>query len=312
VRNEFTGALVALLLRRRFGIRFAFQLSAPLVEMNLWVPREASALRRWPLRLTTAIKRFAQQKILARADLIFAISDRMRADLIAKGLRADRIAVLPLGADTDVRPEAYDRTRSRTSLGIRDVPTLIYFGAMDRLRRLDFLLDVMLRVRASVNDVQLLMVGSAASPADEEWLVAESDRRGLGSAVRFEGAVSRASVAEYLAAADVSVAPIPPLPIYTLSSPTKVVESLAMARPVVVNREIADQDTIITESGGGRSVPYDVNAFADAVIELLTDRRVAEESGRRGYEYILKKRSYAQLASDVDAQYRRVLEREEE
>ncbi len=120
-------------------------------------------------------------------------------------------------------------------------------------------------------------------------------------------AVPRARLPHYLAAANVSVSPIPPLSLYTISSPTKVLESLGMAIPVVANLEIPDQDKIVTESGGGLCVPYEASAVARAIAQFLRDPSGARQAGRQGREYVVRERSYTKLATEIEAHYARLL-----
>lgn len=306
VRNELMGACAALVMRRKFGMPFVYQLSFPLVAPHLLDP-DATRSTLWLKRLGMGAKRALQWRVLRAADLVLAISDQMRAELIAEGIPPERVVSFPLGVDTNVQPGAYDATAIRDQLGLGDAPTFIYFGAMDRLRRLDFLLDVMVRVLAEVPAARLLMLGTAEKEEDLLWLKAQTAQRALEHAVHFLGAVPRAQVPLYLSAAHLSVAPYPALPVDISRSPTKVIESLGMAIPVVANSEIPDQRTVISESGGGRCVAYNTEAFARAVIEYLRDPAAAREAGLRGREYVQHKRSYSVLADDIETWYAQLL-----
>src|SRR6185436_7987112 len=139
---------------------------------------------------------------------------------------------------------------------------------------------------------------------------AEAQRRGLGASVRFAGKVPRRDVPRYLAAADVSLAPYPAESLDISRSPTKVLESLGMAVPVVANAEIPDQYAVVTQSGGGRCVPYDAAAFAAATVELLRSPEASRAAGAAGRSWVAANRSYESLADQVEAHYARLLGRE--
>jgi glycosyltransferase involved in cell wall biosynthesis len=306
VRNELSSAAVAMRLRQECGIPFVFQLSFPLATD--WLSPEAPALARMRHAADRLVRERLQWRVLRRADLVLAISDRMRSDLIGGGLPAERVVSFPLGVDADIRPEACDRGAARRRLGLGDEPTIIFFGAMDRLRRLDFLLDAMVGVRESLPNAVLLMVGTAADPGDLAWLTDQARQRGLGAAVRFLGAVPRREVPQYLVAADISVAPYPPSPHDASRSPLKVLESLGMAVPVVANEEIPDQQMIVSESGGGSTVAYRAEAFAAAAVRWLGDPEARREAGRRGRAFVVAHRSYAVLADELERHYARLLQ----
>lgn len=306
VRNELAGAYAALALRAQYGVPFVYQLSFPLVEPRLIQP-DGDRARLGAQRALTSMKRIAQRRVLKSADLVLAISDRMKAELIADGIPPDRVMSFPLGFDASQKYEPGDGATIRRELGLEDRPTVIYVGALDRMRRLDLLLDAMLHVQREIPAAILLFLGSARYQDDLRWLQSQAAERGLEGAVRFLGAVPRLAVPRYLMAATLSVAPIPPIPEYLVSSPTKVVESLGMAVPVVANEEIPDQESIISESGGGTCVPYAPEAFAQAMVRYLRDPAAARMAGERGREYILRTRSYETLADAIEVRYHGLL-----
>ena len=306
VRNELAGAYAALALRAEYGIPFVYQLSFPLVEPDIVQPGMHGPILRARHALTS-VKRIAQRRVLESADLVLAISDRMRDDLIAGGLPPERVMSFPLGFEHIDGAGSEDGLRIREELGIQGRPTLIYVGALDRMRRLDFLLDSMLRVRRELPSAVLLLLGSARYENDLRWLRGQIAERGLEGTVRLLDAVPRAVVPQYFMAATLSVAPIPPIPAYLVSSPTKVVESLGLGIPVVANEEIPDQLSIISESGGGSCVPYTPAAFAAAILSYLRAPDAARMTGQRGREYILRTRSYDNLAGLVETRYRELL-----
>ena len=302
VRNELTSAIVPLILRKKWGIPLVYQLSFPAIDGDQRLPTTNRVTGLFRSKASWLGRSF-QWWLLRQADLILAISDQMRTELVEKGLPESRVMSFPLGVDTDFKPENYDRNVARSELELGNSPTMIYFGAMDRLRKLEFLLDVMVQVLAETPTAKLIMVGSAFNDDDYWWLRSEATLRRLDGAIRFVGPVSRSKVPLYLSAADVSVVPIPPIPLYTVSSPTKVLESLGMGVPVVANSEIHDQFKVVTESGGGECVPYNVPAFAAAIVHFLKDRSMARLAGQRGREYVLRERSYSKLADEINARY---------
>jgi glycosyltransferase involved in cell wall biosynthesis len=99
--------------------------------------------------------------------------------------------------------------------------------------------------------------------------------------------------------ADVCVSPFFPTPVLNSTSPTKLIEYLAMGKSVVAN-DHPEQRLVMAESGGGYCVPYDEQAFADAIVRLLREPQVAQDMGRRGREYVMKHRSYEVVADIVE------------
>lgn len=250
-----------------------------------------------------------QRLLLKEAALVLPISQWMQKQFEDEGVPASKMLSFPLGADTSIRPEEVDGQEIRRKLGLGECPTLIYFGAMDRVRRLDFLLRVVQIVVQEMPAVRLLMVGKSKSvqgDQDVEWLKSVALELGIADHVIFTGYVPRTEVPRYIAAADLGVSPIVPLPIYQISSPTKVVETMGMARPVVAN-DIPEQEFILSESGAGICTAYDEKEFADAVLWLLQHPEEARAMGRRGRRYIEEHRSYDILAQKIEGAYSKLV-----
>ena len=60
---------------------------------------------------------------------------------------------------------------------------------------------------------------------------------------------------------------------------------------------------MIEESQCGLSVDWDERAFADGMIELLSDPARAVEMGRRGQRFVREHRNYERLAQLVESRY---------
>jgi glycosyltransferase involved in cell wall biosynthesis len=109
-----------------------------------------------------------------------------------------------------------------------------------------------------------------------------------------------------VAQADVCLSPLYPTPILNAGSPTKLIEYMGMGKAVVAN-DHPEQKLVLAQSGGGLCVPYDEDAFAEAVLYLLDRPQVAADMGRRGRAYVELHRDYEVIATQVEAQIVKVL-----
>lgn len=298
VRVDWVGGLAALALKRRWKIPFVYQVSFPRPE--------ATMLKGGSRRYLGLLEKRMERFLIDRADLVLPISEWMMTQFVNQGVPAQKMVSFPLGADTTFCPEDYNGGKLRHQLGLDAQPTVIYFGAMDRVRHLEFLLRVIAKVAQRVPDVKLLMVGDSEGAADLDWLKQKAREEGVNERTIFTGRVPRSQVPEYIAAANVSVSPIVPLPIYVISSPTKAVESMGMATPVVGN-DIPEQKFLLTESRGGICTDYDETSFANAMVWLLQHPSEAKAMGQAGRRYIEKHRSYEVLATRVEDAYEKLV-----
>jgi glycosyltransferase involved in cell wall biosynthesis len=93
--------------------------------------------------------------------------------------------------------------------------------------------------------------------------------------------------------------------VLSATSPTKLVEYLALGRPVVAT-DHPEQRRVLAESGAGICVPFDEKELAEAILELLAHPEAAEDMGARGRAWVEANRSYSIIADRLDAVYRQL------
>ena len=124
--------------------------------------------------------------------------------------------------------------------------------------------------------IHLLIVGDGSQKAAVRETVAA---RGLTN-VTLLPAQPHARIRGLLAAADLSVGALLPMPVTRGQLPVRILEAMAMARPVVFSGEgVASR--LVAESGAGVTVPAgDAPALADAIAALAADPACRAAAGR--------------------------------
>lgn len=156
-----------------------------------------------------------------------------------------------------------------------------YLGVMAPQDGVDYLLraiDVIVN-RYKRNDIIFTLIGSGDSIEDLKRLKQEFS---LDSYVVFTGRVPDETLFNYLAMSDVCVAPDPRNPLNDKSTMNKILEYMAMGKPIV------SFDLIESRYSAGEAalyaVPNSVNDFADKIIELLGDPDKRQKMGKIGCE----------------------------
>ena len=173
------------------------------------------------------------------------------------------------------------------------------------MRRIDFLIRVLAKVREQVSDAKLYLVGAGDDPSHEQSLVDEARRLNVLDAVVFTGQLPRDEAFEYVQEADVCVSPIFPNPVLNPASPTKLVEYMALGKAVVAN-DHPDQRMVLEQSGAGICVPWDEAAFASAIVKLMTSPQLASAMGERGRNWVARNRAYPIIADRVERAFLKV------
>jgi glycosyltransferase involved in cell wall biosynthesis len=302
-KDKYLPSLFCLLAARLSGSKYCFWLAYPHVEAQLYAVKHGQA--RYPLLywLRGKYRGFLLYRILLpRADHVFVQSEQMRSDIAKKGI--DPAMMTPVPGSLNLDAVRYRGSNDPGPAG----PIILYVGTLIRARRLDFVVRVFGRVLKQFPDARLSFVGKGENPEDEALLHREVQDQNIDpSFVEFVGQVSIDEVWEHIERSAVCLSPYYPSFILNSTSPTNLIEYMAMARPVVGN-EHPEQSQIISDSEAGICVPWDESAFADAILDLLNNSEKAMDMGLKGRNWVEQHRTNSRMADVVETQYMSLLE----
>lgn len=297
-------ALPFLLAARLAGSPFVYWMSFPIVESverrardpgeNL--SRAGRLARLAYARLATAL---FYKLVLRWSDRIVVQSPRMLAEVAARGIEAAKMTPVPMGVSTEAHHPARIEPVDDPRLEGRRV--LVYVGTIEPIRRVDVAVGALRHVVDRGIDAVLVLVGDARR-SDLDRLMAFARDRGVADRVIAIGQLPLAHALSYVRRADLCLSPCPTDPLLIVGTPTKLVEYLAMGRPVVANPH-PDQEFVLNASGAGLLAELDPEAFGEAAVRLLADRKMAETMGARGPGWVAANRSYERLSAQVLALY---------
>jgi glycosyltransferase involved in cell wall biosynthesis len=296
VRNSIYYGLVALILKRRFKIPFVYQYTFPHESYKYMGNNSFSKY------LIYKFDGFLLNYVLKNADLIFPISELMKIELVKQGLPEEKMTPLPMGANKTFFSPEKSGSDVREKYDLKNSTVLLYLGTMDDVRKLEIIIHAFKIVDDSRKNVKLLMVGYKSPP-----LMELTSNLGLDNVI-FTGKLPYLEVPEVIAATDIGLSPIPPIPIYHLSSPTKVFEYMSMGKPVIANREIQEQEKVLEESKCGILADYNPESFAEAMIKLIDNPENGKKLGKNGREWLLKNRDYMILTETVEESYYKLID----
>ena len=269
---DFLVAL-ALPLRRR-GAAVVFDQRDPGPELF-----EAKFGRRGPLyRLLLLSERFA----FAKADVVMPHNESCAALALGRG-RVDPERIFVVGVGPDPRRIFPVPPRPELRRGKRFL--VLWMGTMSTQEGLEHLIDAAehLLVRRQRDDVAFSIVG----PGDARDALLEDVRgRGLEKAVDLPGPITDDDeLRAYMATADVCLSVDEQNPMNDRSTMMKVLEYMAMGRPVVQfplaeMRRLCGDDTVYARNA-------DADDLATKIADLLDDPERREELGRRARRRLL-------------------------
>ncbi|MBP1474672.1 glycosyltransferase [Frateuria sp. MAH-13] len=213
--------------------------------------------------------------LLRRADACMFAS---RALMERTGERVKKSVLVRNGIDTsNFYPR--DMQACRTALGLPLDATIIgYFGSLDKGRGIDDLLSARQRLLASGSDLQVLIGGKP--------------RAGLvldGSGIHYLGDLPYPDVPRALACCDLLALPYRRSAYLDMASSCKIVEYMAMQRPIVATRTPNFTENFIdiaAQLGGLMAEPGDPADLARAILDQTVARKVLPAPSELGWDAI--------------------------
>lgn len=302
VRDKFFASLIGWIAAKLTGSHFVYWMSYPFAESKLYqadnrlVPHHQLVWLKGKI-----IQKLLYDIILPLADHIFVQSERMKEDVAKYGIPNSKMTPVPMGIRSD---QVGDGEKARAPH--TDAPVLLYLGIILQLRKSQILVQVLQQVRLRYPKATLIYVGEGQLPSDRQAVEQEAVRLGLSDAVTITGFLPMEKAWEHVKQADICFSPFYPIPVLLSTSPTKLIEYMAMAKCIVAN-EHPEQCQILRDSGVGRCIEWDVQAFADEVCFLLDEPDRAREMASRGPAWVRQNRTYEVIAESVNEQYRKLL-----
>jgi hypothetical protein len=157
-------------------------------------------------------------------------------------------------------------------------------------------------------DARMLFVGDGERASDRQVIEERARQLGVQDRIEITGFMDRSAALQRMLEVDIALSPFFPTPILLSTSPTKLIEYMALGLPVIAN-DHPEQRLILRESRAGVRIPWGGRHFARAVAYLcgLTDEQ-RRDMGQCGREWVRQNRTYDHIADRVEAEYRRHLQ----
>lgn len=304
VKDKFIAALFAMRLAKKKGTKFIYWLSYPFPESSLYEAKTGTA--RYPLlyRIRGLFFDYVLYKLVAKqATHIFVQSEQMKKDMMERGVPSELMTSVPMGFSQ----ENFEAFASNTSSPIEEEDLdLLYLGTLLGARKMDFCVRVLKKVHETRPETELIFVGDGETDQDRNQILDAAKEAGIEKYVSITGFMPQEEALEYVRRAKVCLSPFYPTPILNSTSPTKLIEYMALAKPVIAN-DHPEQSLVIEASNCGRCVGYDEAEFAQAAVELLSDPALRASMGEAGRDYVASHRTYAQLVIGVEKKLQALL-----
>ena len=288
-------AIPALRVGKRLGIPVAYEIRAFWEDaaVDHGTTREGS-LR---YRLTRGIETW----VLRRVDHAFTICEGLRKDIVARGIPADKVTVIPNAVDIEgfqLSGEPDAALKSRLSL---DGTTVLGFvGSFYAYEGLDLLLDAFYALHDRRPELRVLLVGGGPQEAK---LKAQAQRLGIADKVVFTGRVPHSEVSRYYDLIDLLAYPRHSMRLTELVTPLKPLEAMAQGR-VFVASDVGGHKELIRDGETGRLFKAgDAGALANAIEDMLDRRQDWPAYRAAGRQFVEQVRNWRNSVANYMAVY---------
>lgn len=254
-----------------------------------------------------AIARYIEEKLLHSADAIFVVSDFLKAHLVSRGVKEEKI---------HVQPNAFSAAGERAAGGgqvvneslERLMSGRVVIGFLGRLvpwYRLDCLLKVFHSIHRRHPDTCLVLVGDGTERGLLESMAGELS---IGESVHFCGEVSHEGALGLLEVFDVGVIPST----NRWGSPMKLFEYMGMGVPVVAP-DLDVITSVMRDGAHGRIFPLDDFAAMERALEgLVVDPDLRKTMGEDARAHVMANHTWERAAENImSVAYDNVMEKRE-
>ncbi|MGH2562389.1 MAG: glycosyltransferase family 4 protein [Thermomicrobiales bacterium] len=227
------------------------------------------------------LARRLEQFLYRQADHILVNSPAFRDHLVAEGVPPSKISFVPNGVTVEKFNPADKGESIRARLGLGDKFIVMYAGTLGKAIDLETVINAAERLK-DTKDIVVVLFGEGMERARLEQEIAA---RGLSN-VLFAGSVAKDEMPGVIAAADVCIATLMKIPMFTMTYPNKVFEYMAGGRPTVLAIDGVIRHVVEEAQGGIYVPPGDPDAFAQAIRSLHQDPELRRRMGAAARLYM--------------------------
>ena len=232
------------------------------------------------------------------ADAILVHSSRDIPVLLSKGIDKSRIFVVPHGNYLHYCPPALPPARAKLLLGLpADARVVLFFGMISAYKGLDVLIDAFSHLSAAHSNTRLVIAGAAGE--DLAPYLRRIHELHLDEQVVLDPRyIPFDEFPKFFSAADLVVFP------YRRISQSGVLQlAYAYGRPVVVTNVGGLAEAVAEDRTGLIAATPDPQAFASAMLHLLTNESEAARMGERGRALARSKYSWDSIVEKIAVVY---------
>ena len=252
-------------------------------------------------RLTRALETSA----IRRANHVFTICEGLRADIVARGIAASHVTVIPNAVDVETFQLAQPADPAlQEKWGLKGRTVIGFIGSFYAYEGLDLLVAALPDVIKARPNACLLLVGGGPQDAA---LKAQVQSLGLAQHVIFTGRVPHAEVNRYYDLIDMLAYPRHSMRLTELVTPLKPLEAMAQGHLFVASDVGGHKELVEHGKNGWLFKADDRAALSQAIVDMLAHPERWPLMKANGREFVESVRNWRNSVANYQAPYERIL-----
>jgi colanic acid biosynthesis glycosyl transferase WcaI len=292
-----TVSIPAYILSRLWRIPFVYQIQ------DMWPETLGATGMLNNTAILASIGHFAKW-VYKKATAICVISPGFHANLIKKGVPADKIHVISNWVDSDAYYVADSDHNLAESLRLSNKFNVMFAGIIGAAQGLEVVLDAARLLRDDKN-IQFVLVGDGIALSGLQNAASDQNLNN----VLFLGRYPQESMPGLYALADVLLVHLKNDPLFRITIPHKTLTYLASGKPILA-AIAGDTANVVTKAGAGISCPAsDPEALAEAVRKLYhLEKSELQHMGWNGRQAAHDIYSREHLVSEIETVLKQAIE----
>lgn len=246
-----------------------------------------------------------ETRAIQKVDHVFTICEGLRADIVARGIPADKVTVIPNAVNVEsFQLASPPDPQLQEKWGLIGKTVVGFIGSFYAYEGLDLLLDALPELINHRPDVRVLLVGGGPQ---ENNLRQQAERLGLSEHVIFTGRVPHKDVNRYYDLINVLAYPRHPMRLTELVTPLKPLEAMAQGQLFVASDVGGHKELIEHNKTGILFRAGDCSALTEALLTLLNDQHRWPELKANGRHFVESVRNWRNSVANYVTPYQRLI-----
>ena len=249
---------------------------------DLW-PESIIAVGAVTNKTIVRILEYMELKAYEKSDHIVVVTDAFKKFIAAKGINSDKITIIKNGVDLSFyKPEEVEaHDVFDLKLDTRFVAS--YFGTHGMAHHLVTILEAA-EILSERDDIVFVLVGDGA---EKQKLLEEKQQKNLQNVIMLDQQ-GKDKMPNLWALSDVSLVLLKKSDLFKTVIPSKIFESMAMKKPIILGVE-GEVKGMIEEGNSGLCIePENAEQLAEAIVKIADNKELNCKLGGNGRRYVEK------------------------